>query len=57
MTEYNGFKYWLVETKIDGSKVWRIQFPGGHKTPPCVFASEAYVRAAIDDIISSAGNV
>lgn len=52
MEEYRGFKFWLVETTALGQRFWRIQFPGGHKTPPLPFASEAAVKAEIDKIIA-----
>jgi hypothetical protein len=54
VNEYQGFRYWLVETRTDGVKVWRIQFPGGHKTPPLERTSEADVKADIDAIIAGA---
>jgi len=57
MNDYRGFKYWLVETKSSGDKVWRIQFPdGGHKTPPLVRTSEADVKADIDKLIVDSGS-
>lgn len=52
MHDYLGFKYWPVSTTANVS-LWRIQFPGGHKTPPIPFASEDDVKAAIDGIIAS----
>lgn len=54
MTDYRDFKYWLVETKPNGMKVYRIQFPGGHKTPPLERQSDAEVMAEIDAIIKGA---
>ncbi len=54
MLEYRGFKYWLVETTVLGQKWWRIEFPGGHRTPPLPLHSEAFVMAEIDKIIASA---
>lgn len=50
---HNSFQYWLVETTPLGQKWWRIQFPGGHKTPPLPFKSEADVKAEIDKIIAT----
>lgn len=54
MEDYREFKFWLVETKASG-KSWRIQFPGGHKTPPFDAASAADVKQKIDEIIKQAG--
>lgn len=51
--EYRNFKYWLVETKRDGKKIYRIQFPGGHKTPPFEVSGEPDVKAQIDNIIEN----
>lgn len=50
--EYQGFRYWLVQTTTLGQKFWRIEFPGGHKTPPLPLSSEADVKAEIDKIIA-----
>jgi hypothetical protein len=57
VTEYKGFKFWLVETKTNGQKIWRIQFPGGHKTPPLFLKSEADVKIEIDKIILTAQDI
>ena len=50
---YLDFNYWLVETTVLGQKWWRIEFPGGHKTPSLPFDSESLVKAEIDKIIAS----
>jgi hypothetical protein len=52
--DYNGFKYWRVDTRAGDVNVWRIEFPGGHKTPPLQRASEADIQNEIDQIIASA---
>lgn len=51
--QYMGFKFWLVETTVLGQKWWRIQFPGGYKTPPLPLVSEAEVKTEIDKIIAT----
>lgn len=52
MIDYKDFKYWLVETKASGAKIWRIQLPGGHKIPPREYESENAVKAEIDQLIA-----
>lgn len=47
--EHRGFKYFQVEGG------WRIQFPGGHKTPVLILADEDAVKAEIDKIITEYG--
>jgi hypothetical protein len=44
--EYQGFTLWLV-----APDTWRIEFPGGHKTPPMKLGDEAAARAEVDNII------
>lgn len=51
MTEYRGFKYWLVETLPSGVKRWRIERPDGSKTATLDRAREADVKAQIDLLI------
>jgi hypothetical protein len=51
--DYRGFRYWLVETKQRGLKVFRIQFPDGQKTPVMERLSEAEVRLEIDRLIQA----
>lgn len=51
MIDYKGFKFWLV-----GTNTWRIQFPGGHKTPPLVRENEQAIKDEIDSIITSFSN-
>lgn len=53
MHDHKGFKFWLVETTPLGQQFWRIQFPGGHKTPPLPLQNEAGVKAEIDKIIAA----
>jgi len=52
--EYRGYRYWLVETKPSGMKIYRIQCPHRHKTPPLERASEADIKAEIDTLIRNA---
>lgn len=56
MEDYRGFKYWLVETSALGQKWWRIEYPGGHKTPPLPLKSEDSVKDAINKIIAQEPN-
>lgn len=56
MTEYRDFKYWLVETMPDGRRVYRIQFPGGHKTPALIRNGEMEIKTEIDRLIMEAGD-
>lgn len=52
-TTYKEFRYWLTENLSDGKKVYRIEFPGGHRTPPLVADSEASIKADIDYLIKN----
>lgn len=55
MTEYKGYRYWLVETLSSGTKRWRIERPDGTRTASLDRAMESDVQKHIDALIASEG--
>lgn len=55
MEDYKGFKFWLASPTGAEQPLWRIKFPGGHKTPALSLQDASAVRAEIDKIILDQG--
>lgn len=53
MTDYQGYKYWLVEVRPSGIKRWRIERPDGTRTATLDRAKETDVQKHIDLLIQA----
>lgn len=52
MKTYRGFQYQDMGITTEEGTLFKVVFPGGHKFSR-VFANEAAVKAAIDELVST----